>query len=225
MRSASQRLEDRTIKAQQLRRRVGITPAREEAEQAFLDAAERLLVSVGYAGITTRKLAEEAGLNHGLVHYYFGSMQELLLQVLERYTDRLISRQREMYAADMPFIEKWRTAMSYLDEDNVSGYAKIWYELQALGWNDPDIRKRVAKVDQAWASVVTEAFDRAMTEYDLDRDQFPLNAVVALVATFNVGMHLRMLSGIRTGHRELLDWIDRWLQELERRKPKRKAAS
>src|SRR6202022_3784373 len=100
------------------RARLGITPAREEAEQALLDAAERLLVSVGYANITSRKLAEEAGLNHGLVHYYFGSMQELLLQVLERHTDRLIKRQREMYAEDKPFIEKWRAAMRYLDEDS-----------------------------------------------------------------------------------------------------------
>src|ERR1700738_1917668 len=103
------------------RARLGITPAREEAEQAFLDAAERLLVSVGYADITTRKLAEEAGLNHGLVHYYFGSMPELFLQVLERHTDRLIVRQRQMYAEDRPFIEKWRAAMQYLDEDSADG--------------------------------------------------------------------------------------------------------
>lgn len=198
-----------------------MTPAREEAEQAFLDAAERLLVSVGYGGISTRKLAEEAGLNHGLVHYYFGSMQELLLQVLERFTDRLISRQRAMYASNMPFIDKWREAMRYLEEDNASGYAKVWYELQALGWNDPDIRKRVARVDQAWQQVVTEAFDQAMDEYKLDREEFPLRAIVALVATFNVGMHLRMLSGIRTGHRELLEWIESWLENLEANKAKR----
>ena len=179
-------------------------------------------MSVGYASITTRKLAEEAGLNHGLVHYYFGSMSELLLQVLERFTDRLIKRQREMYAADIPFIEKWRAAMNYLDEDSASGYAKIWYELQALAWNDPEMRKRVAKVDQAWLDVVTEAFDKAMDEYGLDRRQYPLEAIVTLVGTFNLGMHLRMLSGIRTGHAALLKAIDDWLQELEAQKSKKK---
>ena len=50
-----------------------VSTARSTAEEALLDAAERLLVEVGYAGITTRRLAEEAGVNHGLVHYYFGS--------------------------------------------------------------------------------------------------------------------------------------------------------
>jgi AcrR family transcriptional regulator len=183
-----------------------------------------LLISVGYAEITTRKLAEEAGLNHGLVHYYFGSMPELLLQVLERHTDRLIKRQREMYAEDRPFIEKWRAAMRYLDDDSTDGYAKVWYELQAMAWNDAEMRKRVAKVDQAWCQVVTEAFDKALDEYGLDRHAFPLESIVALVATFNLGMHLRMLSGIRTGHAALLESIDTWLQDLEAQKKKKRRA-
>src|SRR5919106_1167111 len=69
--------------------------ARQQTEEAFLDAAERLLVSVGHAGISTRALAEEAGANHGLVHYYFGSMESLLGRVLERFTERMIARQRD----------------------------------------------------------------------------------------------------------------------------------
>ena len=204
---------------------MGITPAREEAEQAFLDAAERLLVSVGYANITTRKLAEEAGLNHGLVHYYFGSMQELLVQVLERFTNRLIKRQREMYSAKIPFIEKWRAAMNYMDEDFASGYPKVWFELQALGWNDPEIRKRLVRVEQSWLHVLTEAFREAIDEYGLDPNEYPVEAVVALVATFNEGMLVRMLCGVRSGHAELLAWIDRWLAQLERDKPKKKKPS
>src|SRR5262249_56257669 len=79
-------------------------------EEGLVDAAERLLADVGYAGITTRRLAEEAGVNHGLVHYYFGSNENLLVHALERFTGRLIARQRELYAADLPFVEKWRTA-------------------------------------------------------------------------------------------------------------------
>jgi AcrR family transcriptional regulator len=199
-----------------------MTTAREDAEQALLDAAERLLISVGYANITTRKLAEEAGLNHGLVHYYFGSMQELLLQVLERFTDRLIERQRAMYAAPEPFIEKWRAAMRYLDEDAANGYSKVWFELQALGWNDAGIRKRVAQVALAWRRVVTEAFEKAYVEYGVDRKKYPLDAIVALVGTFNEGIHLETLSGIRQGHRALLEFIDAWLVTQEKQKKRKR---
>src|SRR5688500_2445963 len=109
--------------------------SRPATAEALLDAAERLLVEVGHAGISTRRVAEEAGANQGLVHYYFGSMDELFVQVLERFTARLVSRQREMYAAEGPFIEKWRSAWAFQQEDLDAGYSKIWLELQALSWN------------------------------------------------------------------------------------------
>ena len=184
---------------------------RQQTEEAFLDAAERLLVSVGYAGITTRGLAEEAGANHGLVHYYFGSMESLLARVLERFTDRMIARQRAMYAApEVPFIEKWRTAMRYLDADR--SYQKVWYELQALAWNRPELRERVAHVNSEWRAVLREAFADAHERYGID---MPLDALVSLVITFNEGIIFERLSGIEAGQAELLRWIDDWLERSE----------
>jgi TetR/AcrR family transcriptional regulator len=115
---------------------------RSETQDRFLDAAERLLIEIGYASITSRRLAEEAGANLGLVHYYFGSMEELFVQVLERFTGRLVERQREMYASPRPYPEKWREAMRYLDEDRP--YQKIWWELQAMAWNRPEYQERIA---------------------------------------------------------------------------------
>ena len=185
--------------------------ARTQTEEAFLDAAERLLVEVGHAGVSTRALAEEAGANHGLVHYYFGSMENLLARVLERFTERMIVRQRTMYAAAyVSFADKWRTAMRYLDADRE--YQKVWYELQALAWNRPELRERVAHVDAEWRAVLSEALAEPRERYGID---MPLAALVALVITFNEGMIFERLSGIETGHGELLEWIDGWLRQKE----------
>jgi AcrR family transcriptional regulator len=183
------------------------TSSRSQAEEALLDAAERLLVDVGYARITTRRLAEEAGVNHGLVHYYFGSNENLLVRALERFTEGLITRQRELYAAEMPFVEKWRTAMRYLVSEDVT-YQKVWLELQALAWNNPELRARLALVNAEWRAVLTEAFEEPHRELGIE---LPLDALVSLVITFNVGIMVERLGGIETGHAKLLDWIDRWL--------------
>jgi AcrR family transcriptional regulator len=183
------------------------TPARSAAEEALLDAAERLLVEVGHAGITTRRLAEEAGVNHGLVHYYFGSNENLLVRALERFTERLIARQRDLYASDLPFVEKWRTAMRYLVSEDVT-YEKVWLELQALAWNDEGLRQRLASVNAEWRRVLTEAFAEPHRELGIE---MPLEALVSLVMTFNLGIIVERLGGIETGHAEMLDWIDRWL--------------
>jgi len=179
-----------------------------ETEQALLDAAERLLVEVGAAGITTRQVAAAAGANHGLVHYYFGSVEQLLVRALERFTERLIARQSELYASDAPFIEKWRTAMRFLVSEDAT-YEKIWLELQALAWNQPELRGHLARVNSEWRAVLTEAFEQPHRELQIE---MPLDALVSLVMTFNLGIMVERLGGIETGHRELLEWIDAFLE-------------
>jgi AcrR family transcriptional regulator len=183
------------------------TSARAAAEEALFDAAERLLVEVGYAGITTRRLAEEAGVNHGLVHYYFGSNEQLLVQMLERFTARLIERQEALYALDAPFVEKWRTAIAHLMSDDVA-YEKVWLELQAMGWNNAELRERLGRVNGEWRRVLTEAFEVPHRELGMT---IPLDALVSLVITFNIGIMVERLGDIETGHEELLEWIDGWL--------------
>jgi AcrR family transcriptional regulator len=190
-------------------------PSREETEDRFLDAAERLLIEIGYSAITTRRLAEEAGANHGLVHYYFGSMEELFVRVLERFTGRLIERQRGMYASPGPYLEKWREAMRYLDEDRP--YQKIWYELHAMAWNRSEYRERVAHVLDAWSDAMREAVAGALTAYRLEDGPLNADEWVTLIVAMNEGIILERLSGIDRGHAKLLAAIDRWLEGLEAR--------
>ena len=189
---------------------------RETNVEAFLDAAERLLVREGAAGISTRQLAQEAGQNHGLVHYYFGSVDELLAQALERFTDRVLARQRAMYEADAPFIEKWRTAMGYIEEDLAAGYPKVLAELEALAWNEAKLQERLRRVYDQWHSLLRGALADAIEEYGLSDSRFSAEALAALVAQFNKGLLNERLLGFDRGHAELLAAIDLWLESLER---------
>ena len=167
--------------------------------------------------ITTRKLALEAGANHGLVHYYFGSMEELMMRVLERFTDRILDRQRAMYEAPgVPFIDKWRKAMTFIDADLEAGYPKIWFELQAMAWNRPEYRERLRHVHEQWDAVLTDAVRNALKEYRVDRRKFPVEAVSTLVRTFNLGLLLERLGGVNIQHDAMLKMIDNMLQRWEK---------
>jgi AcrR family transcriptional regulator len=193
-------------------------PPRSRTAEALLDAAERLLVDVGHAGISTRRVAAEAGANQGLVHYYFGSIDELFVQVLERFTERLIARQRAMYSGEGPFLEKWRAAWRFQEDDLDAGYSRIWLELQALSWSRPSLRPRIAAVNAEWRGVLRDAFKAAAEQYALSAQEFPVEALVALTMTFGQGYALERLEGIEEGHRAMLGWIDEWLQTLEARR-------
>jgi hypothetical protein len=63
-------------------------------------------------------------------------------------------------------------------------------------------------VNEEWRAVLTEAFAEPHREL---RIELPLEALVSLVMTFNIGIMVERLGGVDTGHRELLDWIERWL--------------
>jgi hypothetical protein len=97
--------------------------------------------------------------------------------------------------------------MRYLVSEDAT-YEKIWLELQALAWNRPELRERLARVNAEWRAVLTDAFEEPRRELNVD---MPLDALVSLVMTFNIGIMVERLGGIETGHAALLDWIDGWL--------------
>ena len=99
--------------------------------------------------------------------------------------------------------------MRYLMSEDFA-YEKVWYELQALAWNRPELKERVERVNGEWRAVLTEAFAEPREHYGIE---MPLDALVSLVITFNEGIILERLSGITEGHQELLDWIDGWLSK------------
>ena len=63
-------------------RRIGAPDAKNRG--VLLDAAEQLLLEEGYAAVTSRRVAERAGLKPQLVHYYFRTMEDLFLEVFRR---------------------------------------------------------------------------------------------------------------------------------------------
>jgi len=191
------------------------SPADSRAE--LLAAAERLLIEKGYAALSVRVVANEAGVNHGLVRYYFGTLDDLLFETLKTHSERLFQRQRPLYAEGRPFVDKWRTAMEYLNEDD-RGYGKMWLELQAMAWNNDAMREHLQFLDEGWRNILRDAFAGAADEYGLDSGAFPVEGLVSLVMTFNLGYTLEQTAGIDTGHSELLAMIDGWLLDLEDRK-------
>jgi AcrR family transcriptional regulator len=193
-----------------------ISDARHQATIALMDAAEGLLYEVGYAGVTTRAVAEAAGVNHGLVHYYFGSMEELLSQTLERFVEQLALALDALYAdPNLAFAEKWRLGSQFWVEEPTSRFPKILMELLAMGWNMPALRTRLTEVHAQFRGIFEHHFGQALRDYGLDESQFPLKVIVAAVTSFQLGLIVEGLSGVDEGHQELLDWIQQWIDALE----------
>ena len=193
-----------------------ISEQRQQVTVKLMDAAERLLYDVGYAGVTTRAVAEEAGVKHGLVHYYFGSMDELLTQTLERFVDQLAEALEALYEdPGLSFADKWRLGSQFWVDEPASRFPKILLELLAMGWNMRSLQPRLTQVHARFRAIFERHFGQALRDYGLDETQFPLKVIVAAVTSFQLGLIVEGLSDVHEGHQELLDWIQRWIDGLE----------
>ena len=105
----------------------------------ILDAARTRLLADGYAGLSTRKVAEEAGVPVSQLNYHFGSKQGLILALFEEENQRRLDRQTAMYAEDLPLWQRYEQACDFLEDDLDSGYVRVLQELIAAGWSNPEL--------------------------------------------------------------------------------------
>jgi AcrR family transcriptional regulator len=133
----------------------------EETAAQILGAARTSLLSDGYASMTTRMVADTAGVPLSQIHYHFGSKDEMILQLLATENDRLLERQAEMFGRDLPLSRRWDIACDYLDEDLESGYVRVLHEMMAAGWSSDRIGKEVAEMLRGWSAVLRQLANEA----------------------------------------------------------------
>lgn len=161
----------------------------------ILDAARAGLLETGYAGLSTRKIADLAGVPLSQLHYHFGGKQQVILGMLQREDDRLLARQTRMYGEERPLWERYEQACDFFDEDIESGYVRILQEMIAAGWSEPEIARAVRQVLQRW-------FDLLSTVAELVRERvgglgpFTPEEVSALVGMLFMGAESMVLLGI-----------------------------
>ena len=135
-----------------------------DTREEILAAARRCLLRDGWANLSTRAIAEEAGLRMGHLHYHFGSKRNLVLALLDAENQRRLDRQERMYRDDAPLWKQWEQACDFLEDDLDSGYVRILQEMIAAGWSEPDIAERVQAMILGWYELLVSVAERAERE-------------------------------------------------------------
>ncbi len=161
----------------------------------ILESAREVIGDLGYAGTTTRAVAERAGVQLSLVHYHFGGKQRLLSALLEHENERLLERQQALFAGPEPLAEKWLRACDYLVEDLRSGYVRVLWELWAIGLGEPELAAHWRGALDGWLTLLERVTAEWADEHDLDLPIEP-RAVAALVASAFLGAEAQILAGM-----------------------------
>ena len=113
-------------------------PVKEEgAEQRILAAARKVFTTRGMAGARMQDIADEAGMNKALLHYYFRDKQKLFETVFLEQARKFFPRIGMIISSELPLFEKIETFVhEYIDEIQASPYLP-WFVLNEMN-RDPD---------------------------------------------------------------------------------------
>lgn len=187
-------------------RRIGAPDSKTRA--LLVDAAERLMLDEGYAAVSSRRVAGEAGLKPQLVHYYFRTMDELFLAVLRRRAEQSLERYAQALASDRPLRALWE-----LTTDPRG--AVFTMEFAALANHRKAIRAEIAAYAERARQMQLDALARVLDGAGISADVCP--PVVALQAMTGISqvIALEEALGITAGHDETHAFVERHIDQLE----------
>lgn len=134
----------------------------EETRQRIIDAAIESLRTRGFAGSSTRAIADIGGFNPALTFYYFGTLHELLVSALEQ-----ASRGRlERYAPEAQAAETAGELLALMRriyrEDLDSGFIRVASEMVAGAVANPELGPRVVELMQPWTDLAEDSIARVL---------------------------------------------------------------
>jgi AcrR family transcriptional regulator len=160
----------------------------------ILDAARRRLLADGYAGMSTRRVADEAGVPLSQLHYHFGSKGGLIRALFEEENRRRLDRQRSMYAEDAPLWQRYERACDFLEDDLDSGYVRVLQEMIAAGWSNPAIGEAVRELLGGWYELLAEVAREAERRHG-PLGPFTAEEVATLIGNAFIGSEALLLLG------------------------------
>lgn len=187
-------------------RRIGTENSK--TREILLEAAEQLMRAEGYASVTSRKVADKAGLKPQLVHYYFRTMDDLFLALFERLTDVFFVQFARALASDKPLRALWAIS------SNPDG-AALMTEFLALANHRKAISAEIVRMNRRMRGMQAEVFKQVLIQAGFDLDKFPPEALAVVLESIARGLAMESALGISRSHESTKQFIEGYLSMFE----------
>ena len=176
--------------------------------ELLLDATERLLLEKGYGAVSARRVAKEAGLSLGLVHYYFGPMEHLLVEVFRRRAEWMLEREAEALDCDQPLWALWDVTREYAN-------TPLNLEFLALGNHFEKVHEVVCDYSARFRHLQHDLVSKALVGRGVDTSAWPPEGVLLLIDGMSRFLGSETTYGMSIGHHEATTIIERMITDLE----------
>lgn len=184
-----------------------------EKRERLLDATEEIMLTDGYAAVSSRSVAAKVGINAPLVHYHFPTLDDLFVAVLRRRGDTNVKRLSEALGSAEPLRAWWQLA------SDPRGSA-LFVELIAAANHRPALQAAVGEFAREIRKMQMDRLASLLGEYGLDPEELPPALVAAAIQGLAFALVADQAAGHDTATDEVQAGMDHLLDRLEaRRRP------
>jgi AcrR family transcriptional regulator len=175
---------------------------------ALLEATQRIMLEEGYAAVSTRRVASEAGTDKALVHYYFGTMDDLFIAVFRRNAERGAARLRDALASPQPLWSVWDAMYDHSS-------TALMTEFIALANHRKAVKAVMVENSQKFRRIQLDGLADVLASYGLDLQEWPPAALINLLSGISRYLRTDEAFGIALGHNETVELVERHIRTLE----------
>lgn len=179
-----------------------------ETRFRLLDITERVMIEDGYAAVSSRRVAKDAGVTPALVHYYFPTLDDLFLEVLRRRAKQQLERQERHLTSPQPLRALWAVS------SDQAGTA-LMMEFMALSNHRKSIRSELAEFAEQFRRNQLESLAGQLEEYGLDADEIPPEVLLVAIAGISRAIVMEESLGMKTGLAETAAFVEKHLDRIE----------
>jgi AcrR family transcriptional regulator len=186
-------------------RRMG--PPGSENWHAMLDGAEFILREEGHAQLTSRRIAEQIGVKQRLVYYYFHTMDDLVVALFHRLSEREMERLRTAVQGSNALREIWDTTIGSTD-------ARLITEFMALANRIEPLKSQVIRFIEESRAIEVEAVRAALARRP-SASSLPAPALAIIATSVALALTREARLGISSGHTDVMAVIEHFLADVE----------
>ena len=171
----------------------------------LVKAAARLVRDEGCSAVTARRLAEEVGLKRQIVHYYFGTIEDLLIAVIRTGVARIHERlQRALDSAepDEPLRVIWEMG---------STVTATIFEFSALAIRREPIRVEIKRYMEQYREIQSRALQRHLQLRGIEPTVPPVVTAIVIDSIAHT-LAVERAIGVTEGHAKVRAIVEEWLQ-------------
>jgi len=177
-----------------------------ERAQRIVDAMRAGVAERGIAGATFEYVAREAGVSRGLLHYYFGTKERLLVEVVRRDSEIRVARLDEPLAAAGSADDVLDVLVSSLLDliENEPGFFVLLFELFTAGRRNPELQREVGKLFRKTRERVAASLEAKEADGTLAL-RFAAEPTVAYLFAIADGVAVQALSDTERDQSEVIE--------------------